>query len=87
VAETRPGASVRLEVVRKGQARTLNAVVGEARDPRVAQQEQAQPRVAGSDWRCEPLQRDERRDTGIAHGLVVEQASGAAARAGLRRAM
>ena len=84
VAETRPGTAVKLEVIRKGQPRTLTATVGEARDPKLAQQEQAQQQGGRLGLAVRPLQREERRESGLANGLVVEQASGAAARAGLQ---
>jgi serine protease Do len=85
ITDSKPGSTVKLEVIRKGQARTLNATVGEARDPKVAQTEQAAQQPGGRlGLAVRPLDREERRQAGVNNGLVIEQASGPAARAGLQ---
>jgi serine protease Do len=85
VAETKPGAKVALKVWRKGAERDIAASVGEAPDEKVAQAganpgNSTQGKLGLA---VRPLTRDERRQLG-SDGLVVEGASGPAARAGIR---
>jgi serine protease Do len=84
VADLKPGASASLEVIRKGAHRTLVATVGESRPEKLAQAEAAGTEGGRLGVAVRPLERDEKRQSGIAAGLVVEQVSGPAARAGLQ---
>ncbi len=84
ITETRPGTAVRLEVIRKGSAKTLTATVGEQRPPQQAKEDSASPASGRLGLAVRPLDRDEKTQAGLGNGLVVEQAAGPAARAGLQ---
>jgi serine protease Do len=85
VADLKPGASAQLEVWRKGAARQITVTVGEMPAPKLAA-------VSGGDRAAQgrlgvavrPLSEGERRAAGVTGGLLVEQASGAAAEAGIQ---
>jgi len=84
VAEMKPGATARLEIIRKGSTKELSVTVGEMKDSKIASasgapQEQGRLGVA-----VRPLNPDEQRQSGVKEGLVVEDASGPAARAGIQ---
>ena len=84
VAEMKPGATAKLEIIRKGSTKELNVTVGELKDGKVAvaggtQQEPGRLGVA-----VRPLNADEQREAGVKEGLVVENATGPAARAGIQ---
>ena len=83
VAEMKPGTRARLEVVRNGVAKTIEATVVEMLEPKVAARsdEAAQGRMGLA---LRPLEAGEGRAAGIAGGLLVENVSGAAARAGIQ---
>jgi serine protease Do len=85
IGETRPGTSVALQVWRKGAPRDLKVTVGETPSDRVAAAEprpDAKPAKLGVAVR--PLTAEERRQRGVDSGVVVEQADGPAAKAGIR---
>jgi serine protease Do len=83
VADTAPGERATLEVWRKGAARTLNVAIGGAQDAKVAANDAASP--AGKlGVAVRALTADERKELGKA-GVIVEQVSGAAERAGVQR--
>lgn len=82
VAGMRPGHRADLLVWRAGQARHLQATVG-AFDSGVASNGDAQA-LARFGLALRPASEQERRQLGVSQGLVIEQASGQAARAGLR---
>jgi serine protease Do len=84
VAEMKPGATAKLEIIHKGSTKELNVMVGELKDGKVAvaggtQQEPGRLGVA-----VRPLNADEQREAGVKEGLVVENATGPAARAGIQ---
>ncbi len=84
VAEMKPGTSAKLEIIRKGSTKEISVTVGELKDGKVAaagggQQEPGRLGVA-----VRPLNADEQRQAGVKDGLVVENASGPAARAGIQ---
>jgi len=86
ISQSQPGARVRLEVWRKGASETLTATLGNAADKKAvadagAGQGAAQGRLGLA---LRPLERDEQRQAGVEGGLLVEQASGPAARAGVQ---
>ena len=84
VAEMKPGATAKLEIVRKGSTKELNVTVGELKEGKVAtagggvQQEPGRLGVA-----VRPLNPDEQQ-SGAKEGLVVENVTGPAARAGIQ---
>lgn len=82
VAGMRSGHRADLLVWRAGQARHLQATVG-AFDSGVASNGEAQA-LARFGLALRPASEQERRQLGVSQGLVIEQASGQAARAGLR---
>lgn len=82
VAGMRPGHRADLLVWRAGQARHLHATVG-AFDSGVASNGDAQA-LARFGLALRPASEQERRQLGVSQALVIEQASGQAARAGLR---
>jgi serine protease Do len=84
VAETKPGAKVALKVWRKGAMREVAANVGEAPNDKVAQA-RTTPNVPQGKLglAVRPLNKDERQQLG-SDGLVVENVTGPAARAGIR---
>jgi serine protease Do len=83
IADIRPGASAKLDVVRKGARKELTAQVGELTDPKVAKADAAAASRGKLGVGVRPLDRDERREAGT-EGLVVEQVGGPAARAGIQ---
>jgi len=84
VAESKPGSSVKVEVIRKGATRTLDVTIGELHDTNVARTEESGSTQGRLGLAVRPLRPDEKRDAGIAGGLIVENVTGAAARAGIQ---
>ena len=84
VAEIAPGKSARLTIWRKGGSRELDVTVGAQPGEKVASapSKAAAPGPLGLTLR--PLTPDERQQIDSKSGLLVENASGAAARAGIR---
>jgi serine protease Do len=85
VAATKPGDKAKVELWRDGARRELTVTVGEmpGEKAQVARNEaQPQGKLGVS---VRPLGKDEAKQLGAEGGLVVEQASGAAARAGVQR--
>src|SRR2546421_1399996 len=87
VASTKPGAKAQLELWREGKKQNLNIAVGEMPNEKVASNEKPQGEEHGRlGLAVRPLTPEERKELGgNVQGLVVEQASGPAAKAGLRR--
>ncbi|MES2937075.1 MAG: Do family serine endopeptidase [Pseudomonadota bacterium] len=85
LAQLKSGERVQLQVVRHGEPLTLTAQLAPsgARN-RVAAREQAPAQGGKLGLALRPLEAQERRDAGVAGGLVVEQAGGPAARAGVQ---
>jgi serine protease Do len=84
VGESTPGAKVALEVLRKGERRTLTATLGTAADPaaqRAAADESADKGRLGLAVR--PLSRQEQEAANVSGGLLVQGVNGPAARAGV----
>ena len=85
VADLRPGSKASFEVWRNGAKKTVELTVGELKSDDVASN--ASP-AAGHGGRLglavRPLTQDEKQQAELASGLVVEQASGPAAEAGIR---
>jgi serine protease Do len=80
-----PGEKVKLEVWRKGGATELTAQLGSAdtKTAKAADGDKAQASQGRLGLALRPLAPEERRESGIDGGLVVQDASGAAARAGV----
>lgn len=85
LGQATPGETAKLEIWRQGKLEQLTAKLGDASDKagqQFAQDESAAGGKLGLALR--PLQADEKRGSGIAEGLVIEDAAGAAARAGVQ---
>jgi serine protease Do len=85
IAETKPGTAVNMQLWSKGATRNARVTVGEMPSDRVAAaptDEQTSPTKLGVVVR--PLSEQERSASRVDGGVVVEQADGAAARAGIR---
>jgi serine protease Do len=85
VDKARPGERLALEVWRLGKSVALTATLGEAKATAAAdtpQEGAAKPDKLGLAVR--PLTAEERRDARVAAGVMVEDASGPAARAGIQ---
>ena len=83
VADTAPGTTVKLDVMRKGETRHIDVTVGAAKGTKVASAD-----VAGHDHGrlgvvVRPLNPDEQKQAGTG-GVIVEDASGPAANAGIQ---
>ena len=84
VAGTKPGENVDVEVWRDGKRQTLKVTVAEMPAERV-QSARAQTAPQGKlGVAVRPLSPEEAKQLGAPGGLIVEQAAGAAARAGMR---
>jgi serine protease Do len=87
VAAMKPGTRVNLEIWRKGEHREVATTIGELKPQKEAA---AAPDESGSidkgklGLAVRPLTPEERKQVDVANGLVIEQVSGAAARAGLQ---
>lgn len=84
VADTPPGTSEPVEVMRSGRVRTFNVKVGEmkaAKDEAPANKADKQGRLGLA---VRPLAPEERKQLGGQNGLLVEQANGPAAIAGIQ---
>ncbi|MBB5390116.1 MULTISPECIES: DegQ family serine endoprotease [unclassified Herbaspirillum] len=84
VADTAPGTSKSLEVMRDGKVRTINVTVGEmksAKNDTPASKAENQGRLGLA---VRPLDPDERKQLGGQNGLLVEDVNGPAAIAGIQ---
>jgi serine protease Do len=82
VAATKPGSKVPVVVWRKGAARTLMVEVGEMHDTKTAEAGNERSETAG--LAVSPLSPDQKRQLQIESGVLVQDVSGTAARAGIR---
>jgi serine protease Do len=90
VGEAAPGSSANLEVWRKGKIEKLSAKLTELTDAKVADASSAAPAAKAAEsgrlgLAVRPLTPDERREAEVPSGLLVEEARGPAARAGLQQ--
>jgi serine protease Do len=90
VAQTRPGSKASVQIWRKGATRDLSVTVGEMPEEKMAQRgtrKEAKPGnvVARLGLALSELTAEQRKELGINAGLLVEDAQGAAAKAGIRR--
>jgi len=84
VAAKRPGETIRLQVWRNKATREITVKVGAFKEEKLAAAAPASADKGRLGVAVRPLTPEERRQSGIAGGLVVEQATGSAARAGIR---
>jgi serine protease Do len=78
------GKSAKLEVWRKGAPRELAVAVSEMKAPQVAASRAGEADPGRLGVAVRPLTPEEQKQAGVAGGLVVEQAAGAAAKAGIQ---
>ena len=85
IGQSMPGQKVTLEVWRKGEAKTLNATLGDASEKAVktAKAAAADEGKGKLGLALRPLQPEEKKQIGVDAGLLVAQASGPAAAAGI----
>jgi len=84
VANTAPGTVAKLEVMRKGEPRQINVTVGQLKNVKVASADadgQSQGRLGVV---VRPLTAHEQKQAGVSGGLIVENAAGPAANAGIQ---
>jgi serine protease Do len=90
VAATKPGSKVSLQVWRKGERKDLQITVAETPDERMAKRPAPGKKASGETLAklglsVTELTSDQKSELNIANGVLVENAEGAAARAGIRR--
>jgi serine protease Do len=85
VAAATPGESVSLEVWRNRSVRKLDVELGEASKQDAVADNGAQSESGRLGLMVRPLSADERREVDLSAGLLVEDAAGAAAEAGIRQ--
>ncbi|HWH48259.1 MAG TPA: DegQ family serine endoprotease [Burkholderiales bacterium] len=90
VAQTRPGSKVTMQIWHKGAAKDVTVTVGEMPEEKVAQRPGRRDSKSGNvvarlGLTVSELSAEQRKELGIAGGLLVEDVQGAAARAGIRK--
>lgn len=83
VAGTAPGATAKLEVMRKGDAKRIDVIVGQLNDAKVAAANSVGEEAGRLGVAVRSLNPDEQKQAGVSGGLIVENATGAAANAGI----
>jgi serine protease Do len=84
VAETTPGASAKLEVLRKGSPKTLTVTIGEQKDKAIAKLGDSDDEQGRLGLAVRPLAKEEQHQAGVNGGLLVEDVAGPAANSGIR---
>jgi serine protease Do len=84
VAALKPGTVATLEVIRNGTPKTLSVTIGEMKEATLAQNRTPQQQQGRLGVAVRPLASDEQRQAGVTGGVLVEAASGAAAKAGIQ---
>jgi serine protease Do len=84
IADIRPGSTVKLEVWRKGAAREMTVTAGELQATKSAKAPAAGKPQGRLGVAVRGLTPDEQKRAGVDAGVMVENAGGAAARAGVR---
>jgi len=86
IGDSRPGTQVKLKIWRQGETKELSASLGEAPAEKVAKADAGGGKEKSSKLgvAVRPLTEDERKQIESDGGLLVEQAGGAAARAGVQ---
>jgi serine protease Do len=90
VAQSRPGSKVTAQIWRKGASRDVDITVGEMPEEKLAQRSGRKDTKPGNvvarlGLTLSELTVDQRKELGLSGGLLVEDAQGAAAKAGIRR--
>ena len=83
IADIRPGNRARIELVRKGSPKTVEAQIGELQDAKIAKADTEKANQGRLGLAVRPLDRDEKKQVGT-DGVVVEQVGGPAERAGIQ---
>jgi serine protease Do len=84
VSATKPGSRIGLEIWRNGSPKTLTATVAELPAEQAATHGGERPASNPLGLTLNELSGEDRRHLGVDHGLVVEDAEGTAAKAGIR---
>jgi serine protease Do len=84
VTRAAPGSTAKLEVLRDGESRTFNVTLGEAKAVKAASAETSSENHGRLGIAARSLNPAERKQAGVAGGVVVENATGAAANAGIQ---
>ncbi len=87
LGQAMPGSTAKLEVWRNGKHEVLTAKLGDASDKPMKVAEDEDDKATGGGklgLALRQLQPEEKRESGIKNGLVIEDAGGAAARAGVQ---
>ncbi|HTT37232.1 MAG TPA: DegQ family serine endoprotease [Burkholderiales bacterium] len=84
VAATKPGTAVRLDVMRNGVTKELSVTVGELNNKTVAEAGPSAQSHGRLGLTVRPLTPEEGRQAGDGNGLLVEDATGPAAQAGIQ---
>jgi serine protease Do len=84
VARSAPGTNAKLDVMRKGEIRHIDVTVGKLQDTKVASAGSGGGHDKGKlGVVVRPLNKNEQREAGVKGGVLVEEASGPAAQAGI----
>ena len=84
VADTAPGSTQKIEVMRGGAIKSLNVKIGEAQAPKVAGANTSAEPQGRLGLAVRPLDQDEQQQLGVRGGLVVQDVSGPSAIAGIQ---
>lgn len=84
VADLKPGTPIDVTLIRKGETRTLMVTVGEMEADQVANSAEGSGQKGRLGLAVRPLGRDERNQSGVSGGLIVEGVGGPAALAGIQ---
>lgn len=84
VANTAPGTTAKLEVMRNGETKRIDVAVGQFKNAKVASADAAGRDHGRLGVVVRPLNSDEQKHAGVTGGLMVENATGPAASAGIQ---
>ena len=84
VADTAPGTIAKIEVMRNGKIRHIDVTVGQLKNAKVASADVAGQPPGRLGVVVRPLAPDEQKQAGVSGGLIVENATGPAANAGIQ---
>ncbi len=84
VADLKPGSTAKLEVWRDRRRRDVEVKIGEAKDETVASTHAREEDRGRLGLMVRPLSPEERRQAGVPGGVLVEEAQGPSARAGIQ---
>jgi serine protease Do len=84
VSNAAPGSTARLDVMRDGKSRSVDVTVGENKNAKVAAADVADQGHGRLGVAVRPLNRDEQKEAGVSGGVIVDNATGPAANAGIQ---